>query len=66
MCCGGGPVITVETSWLVKYHCNNCGKMFKAMGKKDVSDLLPARRCETSRLNIELPGDSRLAYAVAS
>jgi len=33
MCSGGGPVITIETSWFVKYHCNNCGNMFKAMGK---------------------------------
>jgi len=23
----------METGWFVKYHCNNCGKMFKAMGK---------------------------------
>ena len=34
--------------------------------KSDVSVLLLARRCETSRLNIALAGDSRLAYAAAS
>jgi hypothetical protein len=33
MCSGGGPVITLETRWFVKYHCNNCANMFKAIGK---------------------------------
>jgi rRNA maturation endonuclease Nob1 len=33
MCSGGGPFITVETSWFKNYRCNNCGKKFKVMGK---------------------------------
>jgi rRNA maturation endonuclease Nob1 len=34
MCSGGGPVITMETSWFERYSCSSCGKKFKAMGKK--------------------------------
>ncbi len=60
MCSGGGPVITMETGWFVKYHCNNCGKMFKAMGKNPMSVLLLGRCCEAFRLNVEHAGDSRL------
>jgi hypothetical protein len=34
VCSGGGPVVTMETSWFEKYCCSGCGKKFKAMGKK--------------------------------
>jgi len=48
MCSGGGPVITMDTTWFKRYQCDACGKAFKAMGKsptcpdchsKDVEEL---------------------------